>query len=82
MAPEAADAAPPAVEAVNETGRSAILLTCDHASNFIPASYGGLGLAPADLARHIAWDIGAAAVARHLSRGSTRRSSSPAIPAC
>jgi predicted N-formylglutamate amidohydrolase len=68
MAPEAADAGPPAVEAVNEAGRSAILLTCDHASNLIPDSYGGLGLGPDDLARHIAWDIGAAAVARRLAR--------------
>jgi predicted N-formylglutamate amidohydrolase len=68
MAPAAAEARPPAVEAVNEAGRSAILLACDHASNFIPAAYRGLGLGPADLARHIAWDIGAAAVARRLAQ--------------
>jgi predicted N-formylglutamate amidohydrolase len=58
---------PPAVEAVNEAGRSAILLTCDHASNRMPDAYRGLGLGAAELARHIAWDIGAAVVARRLA---------------
>jgi predicted N-formylglutamate amidohydrolase len=57
----------PAVEAVNEAGSSAILLTCDHASNRMPAAYRGLGLDAAELARHIAWDIGAPAVARRLA---------------
>lgn len=52
---------------VNEDGRSPVVLICEHASNHIPARYGGLGLAPADLQRHIAWDIGAAALARRLS---------------
>jgi len=57
----------PAVVAVNEGGGSVYLLTCEHASNYIPAAYGGLGLPPADLQRHIAWDIGAAELARRLS---------------
>jgi predicted N-formylglutamate amidohydrolase len=45
------------------------LITCDHASNRVPDWVGGgdLGLAPADMERHIAYDIGAAGVARHLS---------------
>jgi predicted N-formylglutamate amidohydrolase len=58
---------PAAVEAVNEEGTSRYVLTCEHASSFIPESYGGLGLPDSELSRHIAWDIGAAAVARILS---------------
>lgn len=58
---------PPPVEVVNENGRSPWVLLCEHASNFIPPSYRGLGLGPSDLQRHIAWDIGAATVARRLS---------------
>ena len=33
----------------------------------IPEEHGGLGLGRADLDRHIAWDIGAAAVTRRLA---------------
>ena len=58
---------PPAVTAVNEDGPSPYLLLCEHASRFIPDAYGGLGLGEDDLVRHIAWDIGAAALARRLS---------------
>lgn len=58
---------PPPVSVVNEGGKGDCLLLCDHASEAIPRSLGGLGLGPADLARHIARDIGAASVARHLS---------------
>jgi predicted N-formylglutamate amidohydrolase len=59
---------PPAVTAVNEGGASPYVLLCEHASNHIPASHAGLGLPPRDLERHIAWDIGAADLARGLSR--------------
>jgi predicted N-formylglutamate amidohydrolase len=48
-------------------GRSEFLLVCDHASRLVPKSLGSLGLDPAQLASHIAWDIGAAGVARQLS---------------
>jgi predicted N-formylglutamate amidohydrolase len=46
------------------------LVTCDHASNAVPGwvSGGDLGLPAADMARHIAWDPGAAGVARALGR--------------
>lgn len=44
-----------------------LVLTCEHASAFVPASYGGLGLRPGDLAEHIAWDIGAAALTEELA---------------
>lgn len=58
---------PSAVEVVNPDGRSDYVLTCEHASNFIPEIYDGLGLPAHELSRHIAWDIGAAMVARRLS---------------
>jgi predicted N-formylglutamate amidohydrolase len=45
---------------------SPFLIICDHAGNLIPRSLGGLGLPAAELERHIAWDIGAGAVARRL----------------
>ena len=46
-------------------GRSdtGLVLVCDHASNDIPEPYGTLGLPAEQLRRHIAYDIGAAAVA-------------------
>jgi predicted N-formylglutamate amidohydrolase len=44
-----------------------VLVLCDHAANLIPPAYGTLGLTPEDLARHIAYDIGAAPVAEHLA---------------
>jgi len=44
------------------------LVTCDHASNAVPAEVGGtLGLSEGEMGRHIAWDIGAAGVTRHLA---------------
>ncbi|MBN2907554.1 MAG: N-formylglutamate amidohydrolase [Rhodobacteraceae bacterium] len=53
-----------------EEGRSARwLVTCDHAANTVPPSVNGgdLGLPPADMARHIAYDPGAAGVALRLA---------------
>ncbi|WP_439596383.1 N-formylglutamate amidohydrolase [Falsiroseomonas sp.] len=58
---------PPAVTAVNEGGASPLVLVCEHASNHIPAHHAALGLPAEALRRHIAWDIGAAALARRLS---------------
>lgn len=49
------------------TAASGALIVCDHASNALPFEYGTLGLAPEQLQRHIAWDIGAEAVARHVA---------------
>lgn len=62
------EADPPAVTTLNESGASPIVLLCEHASNFIPDRYNRLGLRESDLQRHIAYDIGALAVARHMSR--------------
>jgi predicted N-formylglutamate amidohydrolase len=58
---------PPPWELLRVDGESPFFLTCDHAGRAIPARLGTLGLAPAHLERHIAWDIGAAGVARRLS---------------
>lgn len=59
---------PPTHEVVNPQGDSPWVLVCDHASNRIPRPLGTLGLSPARLQDHIAWDPGAAEVARELSR--------------
>ena len=53
---------------VNGDARADLLLVCEHASNAIPAGYDNLGLPPQALQRHIAYDIGAAAVACALAR--------------
>lgn len=59
---------PPAFETLNQTATRPLALACDHASNRVPARLEGLGLSPAALDRHIAIDIGASPVTRHLSR--------------
>lgn len=51
----------------NRGGRGAVLLLCEHASARIPEAFAGLGLDEADRQRHIAWDIGALALARGLA---------------
>jgi predicted N-formylglutamate amidohydrolase len=48
-------------------GSGPFVIVCDHASNHVPEALDNLGLTEADLARHIAWDIGAAGVAEILS---------------
>ena len=58
---------PPPIAVVNADGRGRALFVCDHASNRIPAALGTLGLSPDRLQEHIAWDIGAAAVADLIS---------------
>jgi len=60
---------------VNEDGPAPIIIICDHASNRVPAAYGSLGLPQAAFERHIAWDIGAAAISEILAR----RLGAPAI---
>ncbi len=48
-------------------GTADFVLVCDHASRELPRSLGTLGLSHAELHSHIAWDLGAAGVARLLS---------------
>lgn len=44
-----------------------LVLICDHAGNAFPPGYGTLGLPADQLQRHIAYDIGAAAVTRAVA---------------
>jgi len=60
-------AAAESVRVTNPGGAGAYVLTCDHASNFLPPEFGTLGLPEADLSRHIAWDPGALPVARRMA---------------
>ena len=46
---------------------SGVIILCDHAGNALPAEYGTLGLPPAQLQRHIAYDIGVAPIVRTLA---------------
>ena len=59
----------------NTNGAEPLLLLCDHASNAVPRRLAGLGLLERDLNRHIAHDIGAAGITRHLAK----RFDAPAI---
>lgn len=68
----------PAFQSIEGSGDNPIVLVCDHASNRIPAALGDLGLEPEHLVDHIAWDIGAGAVARHLRK----RFDASAVLAC
>ncbi len=60
----------PAYQIEGASGRSRWVITCDHASNRVPEEVAGgdLGLPPEDMARHIAFDPGAAGVARALAQ--------------
>lgn len=51
----------------NKSGSSPLLLLGDHAGRVIPQRLNTLGLDPAALDRHIAWDIGIAGLGRLLS---------------
>lgn len=52
---------------LNPDSEAAVLLVCDHASRRIPAALGDLGLDPAALRCHLAWDIGAGALTERLA---------------
>ncbi len=58
---------PPPVIRYNPGGRSPFLLIGDHAGHAIPARLGTLGLSAEDRARHIALDIGVAALGRVMA---------------
>lgn len=58
---------PPAALARRREGKSGYVIAVDHASRRVPRRLGNLGLTEAELARHIAWDIGALAVAEGVS---------------
>ena len=62
---------PAPVEIINPSSISPVLITGDHTGNAVPAAMNGLGLPNSELERHIAWDIGAAGVARKLAHKMT-----------
>jgi predicted N-formylglutamate amidohydrolase len=55
------------VEIITGDPASGVLLLCDHASNAVPEEMGDLGLPPGEMQRHIAYDIGAAAMTRAMA---------------
>lgn len=54
-------------EIIPGQAEAGLLVLCDHASNALPPGYGTLGLPESEFHRHIAYDIGAAEVARRLA---------------
>ncbi len=57
----------PPFQLLNEGCSSPFFLVADHASNHVPANLHDLGLEPAELGEHIAYDIGTAAMTRRLA---------------
>jgi len=55
------------LEIVNGEGKANILLTCEHGGRLVPSCLGDLGVVPQEMERHIAYDIGAAALSRLLA---------------
>ena len=60
-----ADPAP--VRITNREGFAPVVLIGDHAGNLVPEALGDLGVPEAERTRHIAWDIGIAALGARLS---------------
>ena len=54
-------------EGTSDEAMTDLLLVCDHASNRVPPFVDPLGLPEEDMARHIAWDVGARAVTLGLA---------------
>ncbi|MFK7943189.1 MAG: N-formylglutamate amidohydrolase [Paracoccaceae bacterium] len=48
--------------------RDGLVIVCDHASNAVPDWVEPLGLPSGDMARHIAWDVGARGLTLELAR--------------
>ena len=71
MSPESAEtgdfARSNSFETVEGALDGGLLILVDHASNRMPAEYAELGLPPAELERHIAYDIGAGPLGRMLA---------------
>lgn len=51
----------------NPGGRAPFVLVGDHAGRQVPAALDGLGVPPAEMDRHIAWDIGVAGLGARLA---------------
>jgi predicted N-formylglutamate amidohydrolase len=57
----------PVFTVLNPAAESPFLLTADHAGRAVPRALGDMGVSAAEMERHIAWDIGIAAVTRQLA---------------
>jgi predicted N-formylglutamate amidohydrolase len=57
----------PPFETIEGAAAAPALIICDHASAAIPEAFNDLGVAAEHRHSHVAWDIGAAAVARGLA---------------
>lgn len=66
FSPTTKDETPP-FEIIEGRPGSRLVITCDHASNRVPAPYGDLGLGPDAFRRHIAFDIGMRGVTLKLA---------------
>lgn len=55
------------VAVTNPGSAASVFLVADHAGRRVPARLGDLGLPQAEFDRHIAWDIGIAAVSRRIA---------------
>ena len=58
---------PATVVVTNPASDSPVFLVCDHAGRRVPDRLGDLGLPAEEFDRHIAWDIGIAAVSRRIA---------------
>ncbi len=61
------DYTPYHIEGQDRPGRTVVI--CDHATNTVPdfVNNGDLGISKTDMARHIAYDVGALGVSKHLA---------------
>ncbi|WLH14586.1 N-formylglutamate amidohydrolase [Pseudomonas hefeiensis] len=57
----------PAYRLIREDAEHPVILVCEHADRFIPAALNDLGLDETAAQEHIAWDLGALALAEQLS---------------
>ncbi|CAD5200034.1 N-formylglutamate amidohydrolase [Pseudomonas sp. FEN] len=58
----------PAYSLSREASKHPLILVCEHASRYIPSALNDLGLSDDATHEHIAWDIGALALAESLSK--------------
>ena len=58
----------PVYSVSRENAEHPVILVCEHASAYIPAELTDLGLSDKEAKEHIAWDIGALALAESLSQ--------------
>lgn len=59
---------PPVCELVNFDSDFPVVLVCEHAGRAVPKKLQRMGLTQDAMARHIAWDIGAAALTRKIAK--------------